>query len=89
MESEWLPEMKRLLDLHTHALPVIWDADFLYGPATATGSDTFVLCEINASSTFAFPDHAMPTVAAAALERIAENKRRRQARGSVSRSSSA
>jgi hypothetical protein len=89
MESEWLPEMKRLLDLHTHALPVIWDADFLYGPATATGSDTFVLCEINASSTFAFPDHAMPTVAAAALERIADNKRRRQARGSVSRSSSA
>jgi len=30
------------------------------------------LCEINASSTFAFPDHAMPMVAEAALARITE-----------------
>jgi len=29
-----------------------------------------VLCEINANSTFAFPEHAMPTVARAALARI-------------------
>jgi hypothetical protein len=52
------------------ALPVIWDADFLYGPKTPSGEDTFVLCEINASSTFAFPEHAMPAVARAAIERI-------------------
>ena len=49
---------------------MIWDADFLYGPKTESGADTYVLCEINASSTFAFPEHAMPTVAAAALARI-------------------
>ena len=70
METEWVPELQRLLELDTHSLPVIWDADFLYGPKTASGEDTYVLCEINASSTFAFAEHAMPTVAEAALDRI-------------------
>jgi hypothetical protein len=70
MESEWVPQLQQLLGLDTHALPVIWDADFLYGPKTASAEDTYVLCEINASSTFAFPEHAMPTVAEAALDRI-------------------
>jgi Domain of unknown function (DUF6815) len=51
-------------------MPVIWDIDFLYGPKTASGDDTYVICEINASSTFAFPEHAMPAVARAALDRI-------------------
>ena len=70
METDWVPELQRLLGLDTHSLPVIWDADLLYGPKTASGEDTHVLCEINASSTFAFPEHAMPTVARAALDRI-------------------
>ena len=65
---------KQILGLDTHALPVIWDADFLYGPKTSSGDDTYVLCEINASSTFAFPEHAMPTVAQAAIQRIEERK---------------
>jgi len=72
VESEWVPQMQQLLDLATTQLPVIWDADFLYGPKTSAGDNTYVLCEINASSTFAFPDHAMPTVAEAALARISE-----------------
>jgi Domain of unknown function (DUF6815) len=70
MESEWMPQMQEILNLDMHSLPVIWDADFLYGPKTTSGDDTYVLCEINASSTFAFPEHAMPTVAQAAIERI-------------------
>jgi len=74
MESEWVPQMQQLLDLDAHALPVIWDADFLYGPRAASGEDTYVLCEINASSTFAFPEHAMPTVAEAALEQLASRR---------------
>jgi len=71
VEDEWVPQMQQLLSLHTTALPVIWDADFLYGPTTETGKDHYVLCEINASSTFAFPEHAMPGVAQAALDQIA------------------
>jgi hypothetical protein len=74
MESEWVPEMQEILGLDTHALPVIWDADFLYGAKTTSGDDTYVLCEINASSTFAFPEHAMPTVAKAAIQRMQEGK---------------
>jgi hypothetical protein len=74
MESEWVPQLREILDLETYSLPVIWDADFLFGPATSSGDDTYVLCEINASSTFAFPEHAMPTVAEAAIQRIQERK---------------
>ena len=70
VEKEWVPEMQQLLDLDRASLPVIWDIDFLYGPNTDDGEDTYVLCEINASSTFAFPEHAMPGVARAALERL-------------------
>jgi hypothetical protein len=70
VESEWVPELQRRLDLDRDALPVIWDIDLLYGPKDG-GDESYVLCEINASSTFAFPEHAMPGVAEAALERIA------------------
>ena len=73
VETEWVPQMQQLLDLDTEVLPVIWDIDFLYGPKTGS-DDTYVLCEINASSTFAFPTHAMPGVARAALAQIAPDR---------------
>jgi hypothetical protein len=76
METEWLPELQGILGLDTRELPVIWDADFIRGARTAAGDDTYVLCEINASSTFAFPEHAMPTVARTAVARIAERSAR-------------
>jgi hypothetical protein len=70
LESEWVPELQEILGIETRSLPVIWDADFLYGPKTTSGDDTYVLCEINVSSTFAFPEFAMPTVAQAAISRV-------------------
>ena len=70
MESRWVPEMEEIVGVDTVSLPVIWDADFLYGQKTASGDETYLLCEINASSTFAFPEHAMPGVAQAAVRRI-------------------
>jgi len=75
MESEWVGELERITGVTTDDLPVIWDADFLYGPKDEVGRDTYVLCEINASSTFAFPEFAMPTVAEAALARITARRR--------------
>jgi hypothetical protein len=66
-ETEWVPEMRRILGLDAEQLPVIWDLDFLYGPKDADGKDTYVLCEINVSSTFAFPEVAMPGVARATI----------------------
>jgi hypothetical protein len=71
VDSEWLPELQQQLALNRDALPVIWDIDFLYGPKTDGDTESYVLCEINASSTFAFPEHAMPGVAKAALKRVA------------------
>jgi hypothetical protein len=74
MESEWMPELQAILGLDHDSLPVIWDADLLYGDRTAQGDDTYVLCEINASSTFAFPEHAMAGVAEAAIRQIEKQR---------------
>ena len=74
MEDEWVPELRRVLGLERERLPVIWDADLLHGARDEHGQDTFVLCEINVSSTFAFPEFAMPGVARATLERVAQHR---------------
>ena len=58
MECDWTPRLAERLDIDRQSLPIIWDADFLYGPPTAAGEDTYVLCEINVSSVFPIPDQA-------------------------------
>jgi hypothetical protein len=63
METEWTPQMMTLLGIDRASLPIIWDADFLYGPQTPSGEDTYVLCEINVSSVFAIPDQAPTEIA--------------------------
>lgn len=70
MESDWVPAMQRLLDIDTLSLPAIWDADFLLGPKTESGDDTYILCEINVSSVFPFPDEAVGKIAEAAVSGI-------------------
>jgi len=70
METEWTPQMMQILGIETASLPIIWDADFLYGPRTAAGKDTYVLCEINVSSVFAIPDQAPAAIARLALDRL-------------------
>jgi hypothetical protein len=71
-ESQWVPEMMRILGLDRRALPVIWDADFFYGPKDGGGRDTYVLCEINASAVWPFPPMASETIAANTVARITE-----------------
>ena len=63
MEREWTPAMTSTLSIDATSLPIIWDADFLYGPPDAAGEDTYVLCEINVSSVFALPDEAPAEIA--------------------------
>ena len=75
MESEWTPRMMDVLGIEMASLPIIWDADFLYGPRTASGDDTYVLCEINVSSVFAIPEQAPAAIARLALERSQASKR--------------
>ena len=63
METEWVPQMLETLSLTRASLPVIWDADFLYGARDSAGADTYVLCEMNVSSCFAIPDEAPAAIA--------------------------
>jgi hypothetical protein len=81
MESEWVPAMQALLDIPTASLPVLWDADFLYGPKARDGGDTYVLCEINVSSVAPYPDSAAPKVAEAVLAGVRAALERRGADG--------
>ena len=69
MEDEWVPQMMEVLGVDRAQLPIIWDADFLYGPRTASDEDTYVLCEINVSSCFAIPDDAPAAIARLTLNR--------------------
>jgi hypothetical protein len=75
-EDEWVPQMTSLLGLKLTELPVVWDADFLYGPRDSSGTDTFVLSEINVSAVWPFPAAGAPTVAANALARTNEGRER-------------
>jgi hypothetical protein len=49
---------------------IIWDADFLYGPRSLVGEDSYVLCEINVSSVFAIPDQAPAAIARLTLQKL-------------------
>jgi hypothetical protein len=75
-EDQWVPQMASILGLELTDLPVVWDADFLYGPKDAAGQDTYVLCEINVSAVWPFPPMGAPTVAANALARTTERRGR-------------
>lgn len=74
MEEEWLPAMLNVLDLTTDQLPLLWDADLMYGSKDADGDDSFVLCEINVSSVYPFPDDALRPLAQATV-RILNDRR--------------
>jgi hypothetical protein len=70
MELEWTPQMSEMLGIGRESLPLIWDADFLYGPRTASGEDTYVLCEINVSCVFPIPDQAPGEIARLVKDRL-------------------
>jgi hypothetical protein len=70
METEWVPQLRAALEIETVSLPIIWDADFLYGPRDAAGEDSYVLCEINVSSVFAIPDQAPAAIAELVAARL-------------------
>jgi hypothetical protein len=74
MENEWIPQMMEALSIAKGELPIIWDADFLYGARTPTGEDTYVLCEINVSSVFAIPNEAPAAIARLVRERLRASK---------------
>lgn len=58
MDKDWVPGMKRKLELETSMLPALWDADFLYRHARDKRRSRYALCEINASCVSPFPSCA-------------------------------
>lgn len=70
MEDEWVSELPRIVGMDAADLPVLWDADFLLGPRTTHGEDTYVLCEINVSSVSPFPDTAVAPIATEVARRL-------------------
>jgi hypothetical protein len=81
METEWTPQMMQLLGIERQALPIIWDADFLFGPRNADGDDSYVLCEINVSSVMPIPSQAPAEIARLAKERLLLSRRDARPRG--------
>lgn len=67
LEGGWIRLLREHLQVPVESLPVIWDADFFYGPRDASGADTYLLGEINVSSVFPIPDEACAPLAAAAV----------------------
>jgi hypothetical protein len=74
MEAEWLDALCQTLDIAPQSLPLLWDADFLYGPKTASGEDTYVLCEINVSSVSPFPEEALQPLAQTMKEKLSARR---------------
>jgi hypothetical protein len=70
LENGWVDEMCEIVGLAKSQLPVLWDADFLYGPKDASGADTHVLCEINVSSVYPFPPSALGPLVAETVARV-------------------
>jgi hypothetical protein len=70
LEDEWIGGLCGALGIERGSLPVLWDADFLYGPKDAAGGDTYVLCEINVSSVHPFPPDALAPLVAETLRRV-------------------
>jgi hypothetical protein len=70
LEQEWLPAAQRLLEIPREQLPILWDCDFLLGPRSADGADTYVLCEINVSSVAPYPESATAAIVEATRAQI-------------------
>jgi hypothetical protein len=78
--EQWVPQMCRVLKLDADTLPVIWDADFLYGAKTPTGEDRYVLSEINVSAVWPYPPQATTKLVEEATARVLEAKAHRPLR---------
>jgi hypothetical protein len=76
METSWTPQLAEILEIVPDDLPAIWDADFLLGPPDAGGEDSYVLCEINASSVSPMPQEAPAAIARTLAARLAVDRRR-------------
>jgi hypothetical protein len=74
LETEWLPELQRTLDIGREELPLLWDCDFMHGEPAGDESERYVLCEINVSSVAPFPDSAIQPLVDATKARLERSR---------------
>ena len=70
VEADWVPGLQAATGISRDSLPVLWDADFLFGPKLPEGHDSYLLCEINACSVTPFPPEAVPLLARATASAV-------------------
>ena len=70
LEQQWLGQLCEIVGVDKAQLPILWDADFLYGEKDASEADTYVLCEINVSSVYPFPDDVLGPLAEDTLAQV-------------------
>ncbi len=58
-EEEWVPQLMTTVDVSLDELPMLWDIDLMFA------DDGYMLCEINASSVYPYPESAMQPLAKA------------------------
>lgn len=73
MQARWLDELTDCLKVSRTDLPLLWDADFMFGPKDTNGEDTYILCEINVSCVSPYPEWANEPMARH-LRQILEGK---------------
>jgi hypothetical protein len=59
LEGKWVNMLCERVGLAAGALPMLWDADFLLGERGVDADERYVLCEINVSSVWPFPESAI------------------------------
>jgi hypothetical protein len=70
LEGGWIGQLCTAVGLPRDQLPLLWDADFLFGEPDLEGGDRFVLCEVNVSSVSPFPPSAIPPLVRAVRARL-------------------
>ncbi|MEO5733005.1 MAG: Cj0069 family protein [Rubrivivax sp.] len=73
IEDSWVDLLCERVGVMPDALPLLWDADFLLGHRDATGSERYVLCEINVSSVAPFPEPAIAPLVSAVRPALASS----------------
>lgn len=63
-ETEWLPQLMATVGVSLDELPMLWDIDLMFAE---TG---YILCEINVSSVYPYPESAMQPLAVAIKQRL-------------------
>lgn len=64
LEGEWVELLRTRLGVAAAELPVLWDADFLFGGPEGSDEPRHVLCEINVSSVSPYPESATAEIVA-------------------------